>query len=255
MSAAPGVAPLRSAWLGRVPYAEAWALQRRLAVARRERRVDDCVLLLEHPPVYTMGRNGRPEHLPGGPERLRALGAEYWDVDRGGSVTFHGPGQLVAYPVVLLAEVFPVAGSSELGDVLRYLRALEEACIATAASVGVVATRRPPYTGAWIGRRKLAAIGVKLAHGVTTHGLALNVTTDLAWFGEVVPCGISDGGVCSLTSSGATGVDPEGLAPVAAEQLATALGRRLERPDPALLGELGEGTVIEPIGADVSLTV
>jgi lipoyl(octanoyl) transferase len=231
-----------------VPYAEAWALQRRLASARSAGVIDDCVLLLEHPPVYTMGRNGRPEHVPGGPAWLRTLGAEYWDVDRGGSVTFHGPGQLVAYPIVLLAEAFPVDGSSGLGDVLRYLRALEEACIATASSAGVAAARRPPYTGAWVGARKLAAIGVKLAHGVTTHGLALNVTTDLSWFDQVVPCGISDAGVCSLSSCGVSGVDVAGLAQVTARHLAAALGRRLEPPDPALLEQLATSIVIASFG-------
>jgi lipoyl(octanoyl) transferase len=197
------VASLEHVWLGRVPYREAWLLQRRLAAARAAGEIGDTLLLLEHPPVFTMGRTGSPEHLLGGADHLVARGAEYVEVDRGGSVTFHGPGQLVAYPILALAEVFPQSGGGAgLGDVVAHLRALEQALIATVAVDGVLATRRPPYTGIWVGEQKLAAIGVKLASGVTTHGAALNVSTDLSWFAEVVPCGIEGAGVASLASLG-----------------------------------------------------
>jgi lipoyl(octanoyl) transferase len=224
-------APLRWVWLGTVPYRDAWALQRRLAGARAAGTLeDDCLLLLEHPPIYTMGRNGRPEHVPGGPDRLRALGAEYLEVDRGGSVTFHGPGQLVAYPIVRLAAAFPVPGAPGQGDVLRYVRALEEGLIGAAAAAGVRGDRRPPYTGVWVDGDKLAAIGVKLSGGVTLHGAALNVTTDLAWFAEVVPCGIRTAGVTSLERLGAGGWTPERLAPHLAVHLARALGRTAAAP-------------------------
>ena len=188
------------------------------------------LLLLEHPPVYTMGRSGEARHLGDGRESLTAAGAEYIDVDRGGSVTFHGPGLLVAYPIVKLARVFPIEDAPALGDVLRYVRALEGAAIATAAAFGVAAGRRPPYTGAWAGNRKLASIGVKLASGMTTHGLALNVCTDLSWFERVVPCGIDGAGVTSLTALGAPDVTPEDVAPVLAGELARVLGRRLAAP-------------------------
>lgn len=191
---------LLAAWLGTVPYQEAWTLQQQLAAARARDEVDDLVLLLEHPPVFTMGRNGHPRHLRDGPEALRAAGAEYMEVDRGGSVTFHGPGQLVAYPIIRLAGAFPLPTHPAHGDVVRYLRALEEALIRTAAACGVAVRRRPPYTGVWAGTSKLAAIGVKLCRGVTTHGVALNVTTDLRWFDLVVPCGIEGAGVASLAS-------------------------------------------------------
>jgi lipoyl(octanoyl) transferase len=232
----PG-APLRWAWLGSVPYRDAWALQRRLAGARAAGSLeDDCLLLLEHPPVYTMGRNGRPEHVPGGADRLRALGAEYLEVDRGGSVTFHGPGQLVAYPIVRLAAAFPVPGAPGQGDVLRYVRALEEGLIGVAAVAGVRAGRRPPYTGVWVGGDKLAAIGVKLTGGVTLHGVALNVTTHLGWFAEVVPCGIRDAGVTSLERLGAQGWTPGRLAPHLAVHLARALGRTPASAGPELAG-------------------
>jgi lipoyl(octanoyl) transferase len=196
------VGTLEYVWLGLVPYRDAWALQRRLAGARAREEISDLVLLVEHPPVYTMGRNGSASHVPGGAEHLLSLGADYIEVDRGGSVTFHGPGQLVAYPILQIAGVFPLADDPRRGDVVAHLRALEEALIATVAGYDVVAGRRPPYTGIWVGEEKLAAIGVKLASGVTTHGAALNVSTDLGWFAEVIPCGIPDAGVASLSSLG-----------------------------------------------------
>lgn len=215
-------------WLGTVPYRDAWALQQRLAIARRTCELsDDVVLLLEHPPVYTMGRNGEARHLCGGVESLRAAGADYLDVDRGGSVTFHGPGQLVAYPIVHLADVFPIARHPAHGDVVLYLRALETALIRTAAAVGVDVQRRPPFTGVWSGNAKLAAIGVKLARGITTHGVALNVSTDLRWFDLVVPCGIDAAQAASLASLGAASQSPRELAPILARELAEVFGERL----------------------------
>ena len=216
---------LHHAWLGTVSYRDAWRLQRELAVMRSSGAIaNDVVLLLEHPPVYTMGRNGEARHLGDGPAALVAAGAEYIDVDRGGSVTFHGPGQLVAYPIVQLNRVFPIPSQPAHGDVLRYVRALEEAVIRTAAAYGISVERRPPYTGVWSGEAKLAAIGVKLARGVTTHGVALNVCTDLAWFDHVVPCGIDGAGVASLATLGATGLTPESVSPVLAQELAAAFG-------------------------------
>lgn len=215
---------LEALWLGTVPYREAWELQRRLAQARASREVGDAVLLLEHPPVYTLGRGTDPSHVGAGPDALRALGADCLEVDRGGSVTFHGPGQLVAYPIVLLAEAFPFGAAPARGDAIAYVRALEGALIETAHRHGVVAGRRPGYTGAWVGANKLAAIGVKLASGVTQHGAALNVCTDLSWFGHVVACGIHDAGVTSLALEGAGGLTPERVAPDLAAALAAALG-------------------------------
>lgn len=224
------VAPaLRWAWLGTVGYSEALALQRAIAAARRSGELaDDAVLLLEHPPVYTMGRQGEFHHLGAGPDALIEAGAEFVEVDRGGSVTFHGPGQLVAYPVVRLAGIFPIPGHPAHGDVIRYLRALESALIATASVYGVEVARRPPWTGVWSGNTKLGAIGVKLAGGVTTHGVALNVATDLGWFDRIVPCGIDGSGVASLETLGAPGHTPEEVGPVLAGSLAAAFGVRLE---------------------------
>jgi lipoyl(octanoyl) transferase len=231
---ASGAAPsLRWAWLGTVRYADAWALQREVALARRRGELsDDAVLLLEHPPVYTMGRQGEARHLGAGPAALAAAGADFVEVDRGGSVTFHGPGQLVAYPIVRLAGVFPIPGHPAHGDVDRYLRALEASLIATAAEYGVGVTRRPPWTGVWSEDRKLGAIGVKLAGGVTSHGVALNVATDLSWFDRITPCGIEGAGVASLETLGAPGHTPAKVAPVLAAALAKSFGLRLDAAGP-----------------------
>ncbi len=232
-------------WLGRVPYGDAWVLQRSLAGARARGEIGDVVLLLEHPPVYTMGRNGSAAHVPSGVEHLRALGAEYVDVDRGGSVTFHGPGQLVAYPILQIAGVFPMASEPGHGDVVEHLRAMEEALIATVAAHDVVAVRRPPYTGIWVGGQKLAAIGVKLASGVTTHGAALNVTTDLEWFDEVIPCGIEGAGVASLAS---LGVRPaprlHDVAVRFATELARVAGRQPKRAGDAVRAAVAEASAV-----------
>jgi lipoyl(octanoyl) transferase len=227
------VPALRWVWLGTVGYQDAWRLQRKVALARREGALlDDAVLLLEHPPVYTMGRQGEARHLGAGPEALAAAGAEFVEVDRGGSVTFHGPGQLVAYPIVRLAEVFPIPRHPAHGDVVRYLRALEAALIDTAAAYGVAVTRRPPWTGVWAADRKLGAIGVKLAGGITSHGVALNVATDLSWFDRITPCGIEGAGAASLESLGAPRHTPAEVAPVLAAALGAAFGRRLEVAGP-----------------------
>jgi len=228
-----GTPALRPAWLGTVPYEEAWELQRAVALARRSGELaDDALLLLEHPPVYTVGRRGEARHLGDGPSALVAAGAEFVEVDRGGSVTFHGPGQLVAYPIVRLNQEFPIPGHPAHGDIDRYLRALEAAMIATAGTYGVEVTRRPPWTGVWAGDRKLGAIGVKLSGGVTTHGIALNVSTDLRWFDRITPCGIEGAGVASLETLGAPGHSPEEVAPFFAAHLAAAFSRRLEATGP-----------------------
>ncbi len=241
------MATLEHLWLGSVPYRDAWALQQHLARARARGEIGDLLILLEHPPVYTMGRTGSPEHVPSGAAHLVELGAEYLEVDRGGSVTFHGPGQLVAYPILELAGVFPLAEDPSRGDVVAHLRALEEALMATASAFGVEATRRRPYTGIWVGDQKLAAIGVKLASGVTTHGAALNVTTDLSWFAEVVPCGIPGAGVASLASLGVRPAPP--LHDVAV-RFATELSRTIGH-EPKLAGDAVR-TVIAHAGALVT---
>ncbi|HEY7737614.1 MAG TPA: lipoyl(octanoyl) transferase LipB [Candidatus Limnocylindria bacterium] len=206
-------------WLGCVPYRPTWDLQNELADRRRRREIGDRLLLLEHDPVYTLGRGGDEANLLAAPARLVELGAELVRIDRGGDITFHGPGQLVAYPIVELRDPL---------DLRRYVRALEAAVIATAASFGVVADRVDGLPGVWVGgTRKLAAVGVRVRRGVTTHGLALNVTTDLTWFDEMIPCGIPGCQVTSLERETGAPVDMAAARAVLARELATALGLRL----------------------------
>jgi len=175
--------------LGLVPYPEAWALQNRLADARRAGLAPDTLILLEHPHTYTIGRSGTRDHVFLTESELAARGITCLDVDRGGDVTYHGPGQLVGYPI------FDIGPQPDVG---RYLRNLEDCLIETLADFGIAAGRLSGYTGVWIGDRKIAAIGVKVSQGVTTHGFALNVSTDLSLFTHILPCGIPDKGVTSM---------------------------------------------------------
>jgi len=175
--------------LGRIPYGEAWELQRRLVAARKARRVPDMVLLCEHSPVITLGRNGKREHLLASDHLLRQMGVEFFHTDRGGDITYHGPGQLVGYPILNLAAI--------RRDVVWYVRRLEEAMIRATVDFGIAAVRRPGRTGVWVVRpdaaeEKLAAIGVHISRWVTSHGFAYNVATDLRYFDLIVPCGIPE---------------------------------------------------------------
>ena len=217
--------------LGTVPYEPTWELQDELAQQRRERRIGDRLLLLEHFPVYTIGRGGDTSNLIASPQRLRELGATFIRVDRGGDITFHRPGQLVAYPIVELRDPL---------DLRRYVRTLEAAIIATAEQFGVTAERVEGLTGVWVGgHRKLAAIGVRVRRGVTTHGLALNVNTDLRWFTEMVPCGIPDKDVTSLERELGRRLEMEAVEEALATQLATHLGLHLANGMPGLVGPGG----------------
>ena len=168
--------------LGRVPYAEGLALQRRLAEQRIAGTIGDTLLLLEHPPVVTLGRGARETSTPISPDDLRRRGIEVFEIERGGDVTYHGPGQLVGYPILDLQALKP--------DLHWYLRQLEEALIAALGSFGIAAGRNTGYTGVWTGGRKIASIGIHVRQWVTWHGFALNVTTDLSPFDLIVPCGI-----------------------------------------------------------------
>ena len=217
--------------LGTVPYSPTWELQDELAQQRRERRIGDRLLLLEHFPVYTIGRGGDEGNLLAGPERLRELGAEFVRIDRGGDITFHGPGQLVAYPIVELRDPL---------DLRRYVRTLEAAIIRTAAAFGVRAGRIDGLTGVWVaGQRKLAAIGVRVRRGVTTHGLALNVNTELRWFDEMIPCGIRDKEVTSLARELGHPVPMEAAEDAMASALADGLGLTLRPGAPGIAGPAG----------------
>ena len=184
---------------GRVEYGSAFAWQRATAEAVAAGRAAEAVALLEHPPVYTFGVRGKREHLLATPEALAARGAEIVDTDRGGDVTFHGPGQLVAYPILDVRGRKLGAGG--------YVRRLEAAVVATLEAFGVRGERVAGRPGVWVGGEKIAALGVRISRGVSRHGLALNVSTDLEWFDLIVPCGIVDAGVTSLER--ALGVAPE----------------------------------------------
>jgi lipoate-protein ligase B len=170
--------------LGTMPYGGALELQRGVAKARISGEIDEDVLLLvEHPPVVTLGRSSKQKHLLASPEMLAARGVELFEVERGGDVTFHGPGQLVGYPIIDLQR--------HKQDLHWYLRKVEEALIRAMLPFGIVAERNVGYTGVWTQGRKLASIGVHARDWVTWHGFALNVTTDLSYFELMVPCGIS----------------------------------------------------------------
>jgi lipoyl(octanoyl) transferase len=178
--------------LGLVPYGEALELQRTLVEERRHGRVGDLLLLVEHPHVLTLGvrGDGGRSHILASAEALAARGVEVFETGRGGDITYHGPGQIVGYPIIDLKP--------DRCDVHRYVRDLEDVLIRTARDFGVEAVRVEGLTGVWVGREKLAAIGVRIARWITSHGFALNVSTNLDNFNLIVPCGIADRGVTSL---------------------------------------------------------
>lgn len=175
---------------GVVGYEESLRLQRERVAARKAGGIADTLILLEHPPVYTLGRNAHRENLLFSPERLRRLGAEVFETDRGGDVTFHGPGQMVGYPILDLTR--------HRRDLAWYMHSLEEVFIRVAGEFGIQAGRTAGARGVWIGNDKLVAMGVHVSRWVTSHGFAFNVNTDLRFFDWIVPCGLHGKGVTSL---------------------------------------------------------
>ncbi len=176
--------------LGCIAYEEAWALQRELVPLIAAGNAPETLLLLEHPHTYTIGRGGGYDHLLASPEEMHARGAIVLESDRGGDITYHGPGQVVGYPLLNLRR--------RGWDVHLYLRSLEEVIIRTLAGYGLQGEREAAYTGVWCRDAKVAAIGVKISRGVTMHGFALNVRPDLSYFEQIIPCGIHDREVTSL---------------------------------------------------------
>jgi lipoyl(octanoyl) transferase len=226
--------------LGTVEYREALALQERVRAARQANEIPDAMLLLEHWPVYTRGRRSVEGELPMGEEWYRMQGIDIVETDRGGKVTYHGPGQLVGYPIVLV------------DDVVAYVRTLERALVAALAEEGVSARARPEdgpdYTGVWVSERKIASIGVHVARGVTTHGFAVNVENDLQPFSWVVPCGLEGVQMTSLIrETGRAAGQMPCFRKRAAYQVAEALGRRqrLVSP-PRLKAALGAAPATSP---------
>jgi lipoate-protein ligase B len=215
--------------LGVVEYRAAWELQKDLVARRQDDRTGDTVVLLEHPPVYTLGRRATAEHVLLDAEALSAAGIDLVAVDRGGDVTYHGPGQLVVYPIIRLA------GQRHVVD---FVRALEDVAIDTLAHLGIRAGRREGLTGVWVGREKIVAIGVRVAAGgVTSHGLALNVAPDLAHFGGIVPCGLATEGVTSLAALG-NGATMDEAAAAMRDALGEVLGAGLVTIDRSAAPEL-----------------
>ena len=208
-------------FLGRVAYGTALQLQRTLLEMRKAGRIENTLLLLEHPPVITLGRNARLANVLAPPEFLAQQGVELFDIDRGGDVTFHGPGQLIAYPIFDLRSFDPKVGAVE------YVRRLEEVLIRTCGDFGIATQRIKGLTGVWTyalpdkPEAKIAAIGVHISRSVTTHGFALNVSTDLDSFSLIVPCGISDKSVTSL--------ERESQKQLTLEEVATAASRNFGR--------------------------
>jgi lipoyl(octanoyl) transferase len=179
--------------LGLVPYPDGLELQRQLVEERKAGRIPDTLLLLQHPHVLTIGvkKDGR-SHILASPDRLSSLGIDVFETGRGGDVTYHGPGQLVGYPIIDL--------DPDRRDVHRYVRDLEEVMIRVCAEYGHEAGRVKGFSGAWIADEKIGAIGVRISRWITSHGFAFNVSTDIAFFNLIVPCGIADKGVTSLAS-------------------------------------------------------
>jgi lipoyl(octanoyl) transferase len=205
--------------LGMVEYGDALALQERVRAARQRDELPDVLLMLEHPPVYTRGRRSGPGELPMGEEWYRMQGIDIFETDRGGKVTYHGPGQLVGYPIV------------RVDDVVAYVRTLERALVAALADEGLAARARPEdgpdYTGVWVGERKIASIGVHVARGVTTHGFAVNVENDMQPFEWIVPCGLDGVRMTSLIKeAGRTTGQIKCFRRRAAWRVAEALGHR-----------------------------
>ncbi len=207
--------------LGRRGFLETWELQRRLVENRQRNEIPDVLLLVEHPPTYTLGRSGKRDHLLIGEEAIAALDAHFVETDRGGDITFHGPGQIVGYPILDLRRW--------MADVHAYLRALEQVLILTLGRFGIEAGREEGYTGVWHPGGKLAAIGVRVSRWVTSHGFALNVTTDLDYFRCIVPCGIVGRSVSSMASVLEAPISPEGVREELSISFGSVFGRAMTK--------------------------
>jgi len=209
--------------LGLVEYAEGLRLQREKVAARKAGAIPDTLLLLEHPHVFTLGRNGKREHLLISNERVAALGAQVFETDRGGDITYHGPGQLVGYPIFDLTQ--------HRRDIAWYMRTLEEVFIRVAADFGVAAGRLAGAPGVWVGNEKLVAMGVHVSRWVTSHGFAFNVNTDLRYFECIVPCGLRDKGVTSLAELLGRRIEMEEVIERVVDHFGRAFGLKMQMAD------------------------
>ena len=236
MSAQP---VLTASWLGRLDFGAAWEAQRELFLARLDADVGDSLMLLEHPPTYTLGRRALEDDLVYKEAQRAARGISLFNVDRGGRATYHGPGQLVGYPIMALGSGEP----DDRYDVISYLRKLEDVVIAVAADLGVEAQRDKEHTGVWVGKNKIGAIGVKITRGITMHGFAFNVSTDLTMFEGIVPCGIAGRWVTSVLAETGEHHGVKEVANLAAGHLASVFDRSLvwTHPKNLLVGLAGAG--------------
>ena len=226
--------------LGLVGYAEAYALQKRIVAARKAEAIEDVLLLCEHPHVITQGRNGKREHLLASEHVLQQKGIEYYETTRGGDITYHGPGQIVGYPILNLGAI--------RRDVVWYVRTLEEAMIQATAEFGIKAERVAGKTGIWVRvgntEEKLAAIGVHISRWVTSHGFAYNVSTDLRNFDLIVPCGIAECKATSLEKLLRRSVEEKEVSPRIAKHLGELLG--LEMKEASVKAILEKLEQVEP---------
>ncbi|MDJ0923473.1 MAG: lipoyl synthase [Acidimicrobiia bacterium] len=237
---------VRVRWLGRLPYSEAWDLQKAFWEGRTLGRCgDDYLLLLEHPHTYTVGRNGDGSNLLVSDEHLGEFGAEIHYVDRGGDITYHGPGQLVGYPI------FAVPKLPNGFDMVGHVRRIEQALIGALADLGVTAWAEAGLTGVWTDAGKIAAIGVRVSRGVSMHGFALNVAPDLAYFGNIVPCGIRDRAVTSLVEVLDRPVSVEEAVAAVVPRVAAAFGHDETEVQ---LGAFARGAGAEPFAVDTMVT-
>jgi lipoate-protein ligase B len=221
---------------GRMPYGEAWALQRALVTARQLDQIDDAILLVEHPPVITIGRAGRAANILMPRELLASRGVEVFEIERGGDVTYHGPGQLVGYPILDLSALDE--------DVVRYVRLLEAALLRSLEEFGIAGTRVRRYPGVWVGDAKIGAVGVAVKRRVTMHGFALNVAPDLEHFALINPCGLGKP-ITSMARVLGRAVSLREVRPVVARALGGVFDMEV-RPMSldALRAHLGEGTLV-----------
>jgi lipoyl(octanoyl) transferase len=208
--------PLLISHIGRTRYADAWKLQKEVWTRRHSNDIQDILLLTEHEHVYTLGKSTDDNHLLASEEELITSGTEVFHIDRGGDITYHGPGQIVGYPIIDLNNYFL--------DIHRYLRSLEEVIIRTLATCGIMAEREKGMTGVWVSNEKIAAIGVKVSRWVTMHGFALNVNTDLSKFDRIIPCGIFHKGVTSMQRKQGQDVPIESVQKAIVESFASVFG-------------------------------
>ncbi len=219
--------------IGRTRYADAWRLQQKLWELRRNKVVGDVLLFTEHDHVYTMGKGGDSDHLLASADELRQTGTDFYQIDRGGDVTYHGPGQIVGYPIIDLSNYSP--------DLHKYLRDLEEVIITSLRTFNIEGTREKEFTGVWVKGEKIAAIGVKISRWITMYGFALNVNTDLSKFARIIPCGIFHKGVASMASVLGHPVDMGAVRSALGEAFGSVFGCKMQTMSAKqLLGEAVE---------------